>query len=782
MNKFLNEQGLLHFWERTRLPIRFEVVETICENVELSDANREYIFPEPIVLDSSSLYSLAYFEITKAYMDIAISKVITDPENNSYVRWIDSVETNSVTMRADKLVDNWLGSGKNVKIKIDKLRIVYDNSAIYSIDEMKNILFGDNIASGINSHTEGKQTTASGFYSHAEGKQTIASGGYSHSEGYNTVASGGYSHAGGSDAIASGKNSFAHGITVTTQDGQLLSVEASGIGSVAFGLGTKASQTGSFAEGERTISSGISSHAEGNVTTASGSASHSEGVSTTASGKYSHAEGFSATASGAGSHAGGVRAIASGSYSFAHGGYVSSAEGEETIYTEASKYSAFAMGISARAIEEGAFAQGTKTTASGKYSHAEGQLTTASGQASHAEGQNSVAGGGGSHAEGASTTASGNFSHAEGHKTTVTEVGEASHAEGRETTVSGKYSHAEGYRSTASGYISHAEGQSTKATGSNSHAEGNRTIAGSTASHAEGEDTEANGYASHAEGQQSIASGGSAHAEGKKTMASGERSHAEGGWTKASGDNSHAGGSYTIASAFAQTAIGYGNVEYAGASASSKNTNAIFMVGKGSNTARSNAFRVGHEGVFGATYYSSGADYAEFFEWADGNVKGEDRTGRFVTLDGDKIRLATFEDEFILGVVSGNPSIIGDGHEDQWRDMYLCDIYGRTIYADVEIQKELDEEGNVIQEAHIEYLPKINPNYDNTKTYVPRSERSEWSPVGMMGKLVVEDDGSCIPNGYCSPHENGIAVAWTSRTRYRVMKRIDKHHVQILVI
>ena len=659
MNKFLNEQGLLHFWERTRLPIRFEVVETICENVELSDANREYIFPEPIVLDSSSLYSLAYFEITKAYMDIAISKVITDPENNSYVRWIDSVETNSVTMRADKLVDNWLGSGKNVKIKIDKLRIVYDNSAIYSIDEMKNILFGDNIASGINSHTEGKQTTASGFYSHAEGKQTIASGGYSHSEGYNTVASGGYSHAGGSDAIASGKNSFAHGIIVTTKDGQLLSVEASGIGSVAFGLGTKASQTGSFAEGERTISSGISSHAEGNATTASGSASHSEGVS---------------------------------------------------------------------------------------------------------------------------TTASGNFSHAEGHKTTVTEVGEASHAEGRETTVSGKYSHAEGYRSTASGYISHAEGQSTKATGSNSHAEGNRTIAGSTASHAEGEDTKANGYASHAEGQQSIASGGSAHAEGKKTMASGERSHAEGGWTKASGDNSHAGGSYTIASAFAQTAIGYGNVEYAGASASSKNTNAIFMVGKGSNTARSNSFRVGHEGVFGATYYSSGADYAEFFEWADGNVKGEDRTGRFVTLDGDKIRLATFEDEFILGVVSGNPSIIGDGHEDQWRDMYLCDIYGRTIYADVEIQKELDEEGNVIQEAHIEYLPKINPNYDNTKTYVPRSERSEWSPVGMMGKLVVEDDGSCIPNGYCSPHENGIAVAWTSRTRYRVMKRIDKHHVQILVI
>ena len=361
--------------------------------------------------------------------------------------------------------------------------------------------------------------------------------------------------------------------------------------------------------------------------------------------------------------------------------------------------------------------------------------------------------------------------------------GNSSHAEGQNTTASGKVSHAEGYGTTASGIYSHAEGYGTTASGNYSHAEGYGTTASRDFSHAEGQGTTASGGYSHVEGVLTIASASGSHAEGQNTTASGKVSHAEGYKTTASGNYSHAGGYATKASAFGQTVIGYTNKEYAGTTPNSKNTDAIFLIGNGSSEdARSNAFRVGHSGVYGSTYYSSGADYAEFFEWVEENQNGEDKVGRFVTLDGDKIRLATYEDEFILGVVSGNPSIIGDSHEDQWKDMYMRDIYGRLIYEDAEVPEIYDELRNIISEAHIEQLPKLNPEYDDTKTYIPRSVRSEWSPVGMMGKLVIEDDGTCEVNGYCYPFENGIARVSGVPTKYRVMKRIDEKHIKVIIL
>lgn len=91
-------------------------------------------------------------------------------------------------------------------------------------------------------------------------------------------------------------------------------------------------------------------------------------------------------------------------------------------------------------------------------------------------------------------------------------------------------------------------------------------------------------------------------------------------------------------------------------------------------------------GVFASgNYNASGADYAEFFEWADGNPESVDRAGRFVTLEGEHIRLAGPGDGYILGIVSGAPSVVGDVYDDQWQGMYLTDVFGRPIFEDVEV-------------------------------------------------------------------------------------------------
>lgn len=392
--------------------------------------------------------------------------------------------------------------------------------------------------------------------------------------------------------------------------------------------------------------------------------------------------------------------------------------------------------------------------------------------------QGNIASGVYSHSEGTTTTASGDSSHAEGRATTAS--GESSHAEGSNTRASGNYSHAEGSSTTASGYASHAEGSSTKAIGGYSHAEGANTKASRDYSHVEGANTTASGNYSHAEGFLSTASGEASHAEGGGT-ASGSYSHAEGGGT-ASGSYSHAGGEYTVAEYKAETAIGRYNVQKSPGNATTIND--LFVVGKGTSaSARANAFRVDHNGVYGTgAFNASGADYAELFEWQDGNPDSEDRAGLFVTLDGERIRIAGPDDGYILGIVSATPSVVGDVYDDQWQGMEVRDVFGRTVTEMRDFPADIGPDGEEITPARRELAPKLNPDYDYTIKYQPRTQRPEWAAVGLLGKLVAVDDGSCQVNGWAAVGKGGKATASAARTKYRVMARLDAAHVKLMIL
>ena len=193
-------------------------------------------------------------------------------------------------------------------------------------------------------------------------------------------------------------------------------------------------------------------------------------------------------------------------------------------------------------------------------------------------------------------------------------------------------------------------------------------------------------------------------------------------------------------------------------------TYALFALGNGTSNAGSVSFYIKSNGNTNTsgTVTSAGADYAEYFEWLDSNTNNEDRRGLFVTLNRDKIKLASKDDDYILGIISGNPTVIGDGAENQWSNQYKRDIFGAPIYSE-------ETENHLV----------LNPDYDPDKEYIPRSERPEWDPVGLMGKLICIDDGTCEVNGYCYPSENGIGTK--SDHGYRVMKRIDDTHIQVLV-
>ncbi len=311
-------------------------------------------------------------------------------------------------------------------------------------------------------------------------------------------------------------------------------------------------------------------------------------------------------------------------------------------------------------------------------------------------------------------------------------------------------------------------------------AQGN--IASGDYSHAEGTITTASGDSSHAEGNRTTASGTDSHAEGFLSTASGTDSHAEGSGTTASGTDSHAGGERTVAEYKAETAIGRYNVQKSPGNATTLND--LFVVGKGTSVnARANAFRVDHNGVYGTgAFNASGADYAELFEWQDGNPDSEDRAGLFVTLDGEHIRVAGPDDDYILGIVSATPSVVGDVYDDQWQGMEVRDVFGRTVMEMQDFPAEIGPDGEEITPARRELAPKINPDYDHTLKYQPRTQRPEWDAVGLLGKLVAVDDGTCQVNGWATVGEGGKATGSTARTRYRVMARLDDTHVKLMIL
>jgi hypothetical protein len=110
----------------------------------------------------------------------------------------------------------------------------------------------------------------------------------------------------------------------------------------------------------------------------------------------------------------------------------------------------------------------------------------------------------------------------------------------------------------------------------------------------------------------------------------------------------------------------------------------------------------------------NGSDYAEKFEEAE-----DCPVCRFVTLDGEKIRLAQPEDDYILGVTSEAPAIVGDMSND-------------------------------------------------------------GKPVGLIGKLWVEHDGTAKVNGYVTCGDDGIATESEQYLCYRVMA-VDGNRCKILV-
>lgn len=198
------------------------------------------------------------------------------------------------------------------------------------------------------------------------------------------------------------------------------------------------------------------------------------------------------------------------------------------------------------------------------------------------------------------------------------------------------------------------------------------------------------------------------------------------------------------------------------------------------------AFRVRGDGTIFADVgtISSPADYAEMFEWVDGNPNNEDRSGYTVSLVGNKIKIAEANEQ-VIGVVSAAPMIIGDGAPFRWQNAHLKDAFGKTLLEDYEVIEwtekddgefhlETDDMGKQVvvvdrqggEKTHSYPVSEVpngltipsdavrktlqrpvkNPDWDENQDYIPRTERNEWSAIGLVGKLRVKSGQQTNPS------------------------------------
>ena len=227
------------------------------------------------------------------------------------------------------------------------------------------------------------------------------------------------------------------------------------------------------------------------------------------------------------------------------------------------------------------------------------------------------------------------------------------------------------------------------------------------------------------------------------------------------------GGSYQTVLGKFNKALGWDNTIplVIGWGENDSNRKNLLVIQDGINTSDPNANNSGGLMTYGplkpgANYIN---DFSEYFEWFDGNPTNEDRVGYMVQLNGEKIELAdSFEK--CIGIISVTSAFVGNSCSLEWHGKYLKDDFGRIIYEEIEGKR----------------VPKINPNYDDSLEYIPRDRRKEWGNVGILGQILVRQDGTLKAGDYAGCL-NGFATKSTDNKGYRVLKIVSDKVALVLV-
>lgn len=187
--------------------------------------------------------------------------------------------------------------------------------------------------------------------------------------------------------------------------------------------------------------------------------------------------------------------------------------------------------------------------------------------------------------------------------------------------------------------------------------------------------------------------------------------------------------------------------------------------------------------------------YTEMYEWE--NIPANNlKTGRFVVFSEktpEKIVLSSKENQIVVGVSTVN-AVVESDNPSEWKYKNLCNEYGdlylrkEKLAVGEKIYDQLNEMNYIRTRPWEHFIPITNKYFDESKKYLKRTNRAEWTRVTILGKAIVFDDGKCEPGTWCTPYtgklkENyGMAVPATdkSKNKYYVLDRLSKTTILIL--
>ncbi len=91
--------------------------------------------------------------------------------------------------------------------------------------------------------------------------------------------------------------------------------------------------------------------------------------------------------------------------------------------------------------------------------------------------------------------------------------------------------------------------------------------------------------------------------------------------------------------------------------------------------------------------------------------------------------------------------MIGNSAWNHWDGKFLKDEFGRVVSETVDGKAS----------------PVLNPEYDETKEYIPRMSRPDWAVVGMTGRVHLRKGSPAHPNWRKIREVSSVTEEWLVR-------------------
>lgn len=184
--------------------------------------------------------------------------------------------------------------------------------------------------------------------------------------------------------------------------------------------------------------------------------------------------------------------------------------------------------------------------------------------------------------------------------------------------------------------------------------------------------------------------------------------------------------------------------------------------------------------------------YTEMYEWQNVPDELKQKAGLFVQFSkSEPEKIEKYRGGELCGVTTACFSSISD-NPIEWSGKYISNFVGefervkKYIAVGNKVYDQAEELNIVRTFPYKIYQKQLSDDYDKSKQYVQRINRIEWQLVTILGKAIVQDDGTCEVGGYCAPYDGddytkaGIGTKANEDEGFYVMKRVSPNSVLIL--